>query len=87
MKSIFQIITYNVRSLLIEQKLTDLKQYIKVIKWEIVGIREARRSEFKSGNMFHYGRGGKKLANRRRRITHSQRSVKDIHSIASRYKY
>ncbi|XP_072392474.1 uncharacterized protein [Diabrotica undecimpunctata] len=53
------IITYNIRTLSKDKKMTELEEELKHVKLDIIGISEVkRRSEhevkLKSGNIFHY---------------------------------
>lgn len=54
-----QIASLNVRTLLSDQKLVELEEELKTIKWDIVGLSEVRRKReeqitLKSGHIFHY---------------------------------
>lgn len=51
--------SYNARTLLSEQKATELEEKLKHIKWDVVGLNEVRRRGenqliLKSGHLFHY---------------------------------
>lgn len=53
------VATYNARSLLSEERLTELESELKNIKWDIVGLNEVRRRgeklvSLKSGHTFYY---------------------------------
>lgn len=45
MKTIILIATYNVKTLSSEDRLTELEEQIKEIKWDIVGLSEIRKPE------------------------------------------
>ncbi|XP_072395243.1 uncharacterized protein [Diabrotica undecimpunctata] len=53
------IITYNVRTISKDEKMTELEEELKHVKWYIIGISEVKRRgedqiKLKSGNIFHY---------------------------------
>jgi hypothetical protein len=53
------VCTYNTRTLLGEDRLTELEKELDLIKWDIVGLSEVRRrgeelTELRSGSMFYY---------------------------------
>ncbi|XP_072395136.1 uncharacterized protein [Diabrotica undecimpunctata] len=53
------IATYNVRTLSSEEKLLELKEELKYIKWDVMGLCEVRREEedcitLKSGHQLFY---------------------------------
>lgn len=53
------IASYNARTLLSDQKMMELEEELKTIKWDIVGLSEIRRRgedqiTLKSGHLFHF---------------------------------
>ena len=53
------VCAYNIRSLVGEDRLTELENELKYIKWDIVGLSEVKRSgeeliELRNGSMFYY---------------------------------
>lgn len=54
-----QIASVNVRTLLSDEKLYELEEELKKVKWDVVGLSEIRRRgeeqlTLKSGHLFHY---------------------------------
>lgn len=53
------ITSYNVRTLISDQKMMELEEELKTIKWDIIGLSEIRRRgedqiTLKSGHLFHF---------------------------------
>lgn len=93
-KPLLRICSYNVRTLLSDERMIQLEEELAKIKWDVVGLGEVRRRgenqvTLRSGNLFHYrgleekSEGGVGFIVHKRHLA----NIKDIKSISSRVIY
>lgn len=93
-KPLLWLCSYNIRTLLSEERMIELEEELQKIKWDVIGLSEVRRRgenqvTLRSGNLFHYkgledkSEGGVGFIVHKRHLA----SIKEIKSISSRVIY